>query len=63
MSNNADRIRKMTDEELAEQFVCGFTYINGYHASTLWRSVHAGEYDTKEEAIQEELKWLQGTDK
>ena len=48
---NADRIRAMSDEELAEAFV-------------FWRSdwdfeTHTGVFDTKEEAIAEELKWLQ----
>lgn len=37
----------------------GFTYMNGYRPSHLWRSVHAGDFDTKEEAIEAELEWLQ----
>ena len=56
---NADRIRSMSDEELARENVVGFTYICGYPPSIVWRSVHAGEFDTKEEAVEAELKWLQ----
>ena len=56
---NADRIRGMSDEELARKNVVGFTYVCGYRSSHLWRSVHAGEFDTKEEAIKAELEWLQ----
>lgn len=56
---NADRIRGMSDAELARENVVGFTYMCGYRPSHLWRSVHAGEFDTKEEAIKEELEWLQ----
>lgn len=56
---NADRIRSLNDEELAQENVVGFTYMNGYRPSHLWRSVHAGEFDTKEEAIKAELEWLQ----
>ena len=56
---NADRIRSLNDEELAQENVVGFTYMNGYRASHLWRSVHAGDFDTKEEAIEAELEWLQ----
>lgn len=55
---NADRIRSMSDEELARENVVGFTYICGYTPSIVWRSVHAGEFDTKEEAVEAELKWL-----
>lgn len=56
---NADRIRGMSDEELARENVVGFTYMCGYRPSHLWRSVHTGEFDTKEEAIKAELEWLQ----
>lgn len=56
---NADRIRSLNDEELARENVVGFTYMCGYRPSSLWRSVHAGEFDTKEEAVEAELKWLQ----
>ena len=49
----------MSDEELARENVVGFTYICGYTPSIVWRSVHAGEFDTKEEAVEAELKWLQ----
>lgn len=55
---NADRIRGLNDEELARENVVGFTYMCGYRPSGLWRSVHAGEFDTKEEAIEAELEWL-----
>ncbi|MFQ7247574.1 MAG: hypothetical protein ACLRPH_00700 [Ruminococcus sp.] len=58
-STNADRIRSLNDEELARENVVGFTYICGYTPSIVWRSVHAGEFDTKEEAVEAELKWLQ----
>lgn len=56
---NADRIRGLSDEELARENVVEFTYICGYTPSIVWRSVHAGEFDTKEEAVEAELKWLQ----
>ena len=51
--------RGMSDEELARENVVAFTYMCGYTPSQLWRSVHAGEFDTKEEAIEAELEWLQ----
>jgi hypothetical protein len=56
---NADKIRGMDDEELAQENVVGFAYMRGHTPSVIWRSVHTGEYDTKEEAIKSELGWLQ----
>lgn len=56
---NADRIRSMSNEELARENVVAFSYMSGYRHDVVWRSVHAGDYDTKEEAIEAELEWLQ----
>lgn len=57
---NADNIRSMSEEELANEFVVAFTYMNGYRPETIFRSLHSGVYyDTREEAITAELGWLQ----
>lgn len=49
---NADRIRAMSDEELVKEFIFYNDDLDRYET-------HTGVWDTKEEAIAEELKWLQ----
>ena len=52
----ADRIRSITDEELAEEFVQSFFYVNGYRTNHVYLSKHCGEFDTKKDA--EEFKGI-----
>lgn len=40
---NADRIRSLNDEELAQENVVGFAYMRGHTPSVIWRSVHTGD--------------------
>lgn len=55
---NADKIRNMTIEELAEISVYAFTYMTGYRADTIFRGHDGVDYSTKEDAMLAEIKWL-----
>lgn len=54
---NAERVRNMTDDGLAEYGVRGF--IPAGCATPAWYGHFKGFADTKEEAIQREKEWLQ----
>lgn len=57
---NADRIREMTNEELAEQFVCSYMSIVDGEAYPIYEAVHEGcQYETREDAEKAELEWLE----
>ena len=57
---NADKIRSMSDEELAKNSVVPFTYLNGYRSDTIFFGVNTRYYaDTVEEAVRVEMEWLQ----
>lgn len=55
---NADRIRGMSDEELAESRIDKID-IYGCHDSEMWIGDFAGYVESKEEAVKLELEWLQ----
>lgn len=54
----ADKIRQMSDEELAKLLTVSFTYMNGYHADTIFRSISIGDFDTRAEAEKAALEIL-----
>lgn len=57
---NADRIREMTNEELAEQFVCSYMSIVDGEAYPIYEAVHEGcQYEAREDAEKAELEWLE----
>lgn len=54
---NYDRIRNMSAEELAKQFVC--CYVDTVTDETVYEAIHDGyQYETREEAEKAELDWL-----
>ena len=55
---NYQKIIEMNVEELAREFVMPVTYMSGYYAQTTFWARHVGEFDTREEAEEAELKWL-----
>lgn len=55
---NADKIRQMSDEELAEFLVMSFTYQNGYRVDTIFRGHDSPDCETREEAEILQLQWL-----
>ena len=61
---NVNRIRAMSDEELAEMGVMPFMYMSGYHSNTFYRGAYSGmDYDTHDEAYAGELEWLRAENK
>lgn len=56
---NADRIRNMSNEELAKELVVPFMFTRGYHANFVFESNHCGQFNDMEEAWKEELKWIE----
>lgn len=55
---NCQKIIEMNAEELAKEFVMPVTYMRGYYVQTTFWARHVGEFDTREEAEEAELKWL-----
>lgn len=55
---NADKIRQMSDKELAKFLVMSFTYQNGYRVDTIFRGHGSPDCETREEAETIELQWL-----
>ncbi len=54
----ADKIRQMSDEELARLLTVSFTYMNGYRTDTIFRCIGIGDFDTREEAEKAALEML-----
>lgn len=54
----ADKIRQMSDEELAKLLTVSFTYMNGYRPDTIFRCTGIGDFDTREEAEEAALEML-----
>lgn len=56
---NAERIRSMSDEELAKMAAIPFMFMSGYTPAIIYRGGFSGiDYDTREEAEDGELEWL-----
>lgn len=56
---NADRIRNMSDEELAKLLVVPVTFMNGYRADTIFKCRDLFDCNSREEAEAANLEWLQ----
>lgn len=57
---NLDKIKSLTVEEMAHLNVRAFTYMNGYRATTDFYTTDQTIFDTREEAEEYEIKWLNG---
>lgn len=56
---NAEKIRRMTDEELAETYVDFYCYGGVLNQAIGYKTKHTGQAFSKEEdAIKVELEWL-----
>lgn len=55
---NADRIRNMSDEELAKLLVFPVTFMNGYRADTIFKCCDLFDCNSREEAEAANLDWL-----
>ena len=56
---NADRIRNMSNEELAKEMVVPFMHMCGYLPNCVFHSNHCEQFNDREEAWKEELEWLE----
>lgn len=54
----ADKIRQMSDEELAELLTVSFPCMNGYRPDTMFHCVGIGDFGTREEAERAALEML-----
>lgn len=55
---NAERIRSMSDEELAERFTDATYYKASSFSSAEWAGPNGGTYSQKDSAKSEWVKWL-----
>lgn len=56
---NADKIREMSDSELAKLLVTPVTFMNGYRVDTIFKCMDLFDCNTREEAELANLEWLQ----
>ena len=55
---NAERIRNLTDKELAETYIYSDSFFSNFESGICYRSIHGGMSCRREEVIKEELEWL-----
>lgn len=57
---NLEKIKSLTVEEIAHLNVRAFTYMNGYRADTDFYTTDQTVFNTRKEAEEHEIKWLNG---
>ena len=59
---NYESIKNMSIEDMAKMNVKTFMYMNGYRANVEYHTTNQSIFDTREEAEEYELKWLQSNE-
>ena len=59
---NYESIKNMSIEDMAKMNVKAFMYMNGYRLNVEYHTTNQSIFDTREEAEEYELKWLQSNE-
>lgn len=59
---NYESIKNMSIEDMAKMNVKAFMYMNGYRTNVEYYTTNQSIFDTREEAEEYELKWLQSNE-
>lgn len=59
---NYESIKNMSIEDMAKMNVKAFMYMNGYRSNVEYHTTNQSIFDTREEAEEYELKWLQSNE-